>query len=178
MRYLEETSEEEITNLLTYSGFILLAFELVKGLVVNPIKAFYADVEFGKGLPFSSYEEDVLSRHKNQFEACLLYLRDFMQAIDTDDVLTVQALRKHRNELAHDLPNMMHDLDIEKHIALLENTDKVLFKLSNHNAYMNIGAGPKFKNLGIDWNTVKGGEYVLFESIVQKVKLLKIKSMA
>lgn len=176
MRNLEDTSEEELTNLLTYSGFVLMAFELVKGLVVNPIKAFYSDVEFG--LPFSNYEEDVMSRHKNQFEACLLYLRDFMQVIDDDDLLTVQTLRKHRNELAHDLPNMMHNIDIDKHIGLLEGTDKVLFKLSNHNAYMNIGSDPKFKDLGIDWSSVKGKEYMLFESIVQKIKLLKLESMA
>ena len=55
--------------------------ELVKSLIVRPIKAFYSHVTFGPGMPFKSYEEDVLSRHRNEFEACLLYLRDFMQCV-------------------------------------------------------------------------------------------------
>jgi len=38
-----------------------------------------------------------------EFQACLLYLRDFMKAIDSKDVLTIQGLRKHRNDLAHGL---------------------------------------------------------------------------
>lgn len=41
---------------------------------------------------------------QNEFEACLLYLRDFMETLDVDDVNTIQALGIHRNELAHDLP--------------------------------------------------------------------------
>lgn len=169
----EKLTEEELTQVLTYAGFILVAFELVKSMIVNPIKVFYQDMTFGKGMPFKSYEEDVLSMHKNQFEACLLYLRDFMEALDSEDVLTIQALRKHRNDLAHDLPSMLIDIDVENHLPLLEKTDKALFKLSNYRTYMEIGADPEFQNKGIDWDTVKGPEYVLFEEVLNKVKILQ-----
>ena len=124
-------------------------------------------------MPFKSYEEDVLSRHKNQFEACLLYLRDFMEAIDSEDVLTIQALRKHRNDLAHDLPNMLGNIDVEDHLPLLQKTDKALFKLSNYRTYIEIGSDPAFQNKGIDWDTIKGPEYELFEEIINKVKTLR-----
>ena len=90
-------SEDDLTRSLTYAGFVLLAFELVKSLIVDPIKLFYRDTTFSVG-PFKSYELDVMSGHKNEFEACLLYLRDFMEAIDSNDVLAIQGLRKHRNE--------------------------------------------------------------------------------
>ncbi len=113
-------TEEELTSALAYAGFILVAFELVKSLTVNSTKAFYSNITFSSGSPFKSYEEDVLSRHKNQFESCLLYLRDFMGAIDSEDVLTIHALRKHRNDLAHDLPGMLHNLVIKQNLALLE----------------------------------------------------------
>ncbi len=62
---------------------------------MGPIKAFYADMAFGQGMPFKTYQEDVRARHKNEFEACLLYLRDFMEALDVDDVKTIQELRTH-----------------------------------------------------------------------------------
>ncbi len=169
----EKLTEEELTRVLTYAGFILVAFELVKSMIVIPIKIFYQDTTFGKGMPFKSYEEDVLPRHKNQFEASLLYLRDFMEAIDSEDVLTIQELRKHRNDLAHDLPSMLTDIDIENHLPLLEKTDKALFKLSNYRTYIEFGADPEFQNKGINWDTVQGPEYALFGEVLNNLKILK-----
>jgi hypothetical protein len=171
MSNLEKFSETDLTQALAYSGFILIAFELVKSIIVSPIKAFYKDITFDESMYFKSYEDDVLSRHKNQFEACLLYLRDFMEAIDDEDVLTIQALREHRNELAHDLPNMLDKLDVKSHFSLLEKTNKTLFKLSNYRVYMEVGNDPSFQNKGIDWATVKGAEYELFEEILGKVSV-------
>ena len=46
----------------------------------------------------------------------------------------------------------------------------MIFKLSNYRAYMEIGADPEFR--GIDWATAKGGEYLLFERVVESMKLL------
>ena len=46
----------------------------------------------------------------------------------------------------------------------------MIFKLSNYRASMEIGADPEFH--GIDWETAKGGEYLLFEQAVKSMKLL------
>ena len=168
-----ELTEEELTRSLAYAGFILVAFELVKSLIIKPIKFFYSNATFGDGMPFKTFEEDVLFRHKNEFEACLLYLRDFMEAIDSDDLLAIQALRKHRNDLAHDLVNKLHNMGIKSYAPLLEKANKVLFKLSNYRTYMEIGADPEFQNTGIAWETVKGHEYMIFEEVLKKVKILQ-----
>jgi hypothetical protein len=173
MNKVENLTEEELTRALAYAGFILVAFELVKSLIVKPIKEFYTGVTFGNGLSFKSYENDVLSRHQNEFEACLLYLRDFMKAIDSDDFLAIQGLRKHRNDLAHDLVNKLHDLEIERYLTLLEKINKALFKLSSYRTYMEIGSDPEFQNKGIDWDAVKGHEYMVFEEVLNKVKILR-----
>lgn len=173
MPKVAELTEEDLTRSLAYVGFILLAYELVKSLIVNPIKEFYSHTTFGAGMPFKSYEEDVLSRHKNEFEACLLYLRDFMKAINSDDLLAIQGLRKHRNDLAHDLANKLHTLKIESYQPLLDKADKALFKLSNYRAYMEIGADPEFQNKGINWETAKGHEYIIFEEVLNKVRILQ-----
>lgn len=165
-------SETDLTKSLAYAGFVLLAYELVKSLIVEPIKLFYRDTTFGAG-PFKSYEADVKARHKNEFEACLLYLRDFMQAIDADDVMAIQALRTHRNELAHDLPNRLKRLDVDSYAPLLESADRALFKLSNYRTYMEIGHDPEFNDKGIDWATAYGTEYMIFREVVEKVKILR-----
>jgi hypothetical protein len=174
MTLIENMESAKIARVLTYAGLVLVGYELVKGMIVGPIKAFYADITFGQGLPFKSYEEDVRFRHANEFEACLLYLRDFMKAIDSEDVLTIQAFRKHRNDLAHNLPNHL-SLNIEEFKPLLEKVNRTLFKLSNYRAYMEVGADPAFK--GVDWERVRGHEYVLFEKIVESVKLLSLERL-
>jgi hypothetical protein len=175
-RDVETLTKEELTRVLAYAGLVLVAFELIKSLIVKPIKAFYCNVTFGPGLPFKSYEHDVLSRHRNEFEACLLYLRDFMEAIGADDMEAIQALREHRNSVAHDLANRLHALKIEDHALTLERASKALFKLSNYRTYIEIGSDPAFQNRGIDWNAIKGHEYELFEEVVNKVKLLQMDS--
>jgi hypothetical protein len=145
----------------------------LRSLIVKPIKAFYSNVTFGVGMPFKSYEDDVLSRHRNEFEACLLYLRDFMEAIDTEDMDAIQVLRKHRNDVAHDLVNRLHVLKVDSYATLLARADRALFKLSNHQTYIEIGSDPAFQNRGIDWSTVKGHEYLLFEEVLDKIKILQ-----
>ncbi len=173
MNKISDLTEEEITQALAYAGLILVAFELVKSLIVKPIKTFYWNMTFSDGGPFKSYEEDVLIRHKNEFEACLLYLRDFMKVIDSGDVSIIQELRKHRNDLAHNIAHKLQTQEIERDLFLLEKASKALFKLSNHQMYIEIGADPKFKNKGIDWETAKGPEYALFEEVRNKIRVFK-----
>ncbi len=175
MSKISDLTDEELTGVLTYTGLILVAFELVKSLIVKPIKAFYLGATFGEGLPFKSYEEDVLFRHENECEACLLYLCDFMKAIDSDDVLVIQDLRKHRNDLAHNIARKLQAEDIERDVVLLERVNKTLFKLSSYRTYMEIGADPEFKNKGIVWDSEKGHEYVIFEEVLNKIRALEAK---
>jgi hypothetical protein len=166
----EDLRPDVLGRRLAYAGYGLVAYELVKSMIVGPIKAFYADTTFGQGMPFKSYDDDVKARHKNQFEACLLYLRDFMEALDADDVKTIQDLREHRNDLAHNLARKLPDLRLGENKALWPKVDRTLFKLSNYRAYMEIGADPEFR--GIDWASAKGTEYLLFERVVESMKLL------
>ena len=130
----------------------------------------YADTTFGAGMPFTTYAQDVRARHENEFEACLLHLRDFMEALDGNDVSTIQSLRKHRNDLAHNLAGKLSTIDFGESRSLWDKVDRTIFKLSNYRAYMEVGADPEFR--GIDWASAKGGEYLLFEQVVEGMKLL------
>lgn len=170
-RSLQHLSPEELTRRLTYAGLVLVAFEILKGMIVGPIKAFYADTTFGTRMPFKSYDEDVKSRARDEFEACLLYLRDFMKSLNADDVHTIQELRLHRNALAHDLPQMLPTLNLEDYRSLWHRVDQTLYDLSRYRTYMEIGADPEFKDIDWETDTVKGDEYLLFEQIVKKVQL-------
>ena len=121
-------------------------------------------------MPFTTYAEDVRARHENEFEACLLYLRDFMKALDGVDVSSIQSLRKHRNDLAHNLSRKLSIIDFGESQSLWDKVDRTIFKLSNYRAHMEIGADPEFR--GIDWVSAKGGEYLLFEQVVGSMRVL------
>ena len=175
MNKIGDLTDEELTEVLVYTGLILVAFELIKTLIIRPIKAFYWHMTFGEGMPFKSYKEDVLIRHKNEFEACLLYLRDFMKAIDSDDVLVIQELRKHRNDLAHNIVHKLQAQEIERDVFLMERVSKTLFKLSNYQTYMEIGADPEFQKKEIDWESLKGHEYIILEEVFNKIRLFEAK---
>ena len=164
---------EAVRDRLTQSGLVLLAFELVKKLIVRRVKDFYADTTFGRGLPFQSYEQDVLSRHKIVFEASLRYLRDHMQAIDAEDERKVQGLREYRNRIAHDLPNIIVSMSVEESSRILKDARDCLFKLSNFWVYIDIGADPDFRDQGIDWDTVAGSEFMLLDEIIRQLEELK-----
>ena len=170
MPSIDQLAADQLNQRLTCAGIILLAYELVKSMIVGPIKLFYLDSAFSETAPFKSYEHDVASRHRNELEACLLYLRDFMEVIDSSDVLTIQSLRKHRNELAHDLVNRLPSLQVDEYQSLLTNVDRTPFKLSRYRAYMEISADPEFA--GIDWATAKVHEYALFETARGKLNAL------
>lgn len=94
----------------------------------------------------------------------------FHECIDDADFKAIQALRGHRDDLAHNLVHRLPVLRSVDYELLWNSVDRAIFKLSNHRAFMEIGADPEFQ--GIAWGTAKGGEYLLFEKAVEGVRLL------
>jgi hypothetical protein len=164
---------DDLNRNLVYAGLFLLAFELVRDLVTDRVRGFYADVTFGPGMPFRSYEKDVLSLHKNVFEASLLYLRDHFEAIRLEDIVAIQSLRKHRNDLAHRLPQLIAEMDPAENERLLIEARESLFRLSNFWTYIDIGSDPEFTSLDIDWTTVAGGDLMLLDQIIDQTRSLR-----
>jgi hypothetical protein len=80
--WIQNLDREHIAKRLTYAGLVLVAYELVKGMIVDPIKAFYHNTTFHPSMPFKSYEKDVRWRHSNEFEASLLFDADHVGHAD------------------------------------------------------------------------------------------------
>jgi hypothetical protein len=170
---LYSLSPGELNRNLVHAGLILMAFELVKTLVVERVKAFYDGVTFGEGLPFKSYEHDVLSRHKHVFEASLLYLKDHFEAISADDLSAIQALREHRNDIAHHPPRLLPNMDQLESENMLSNARESLFRLSNFWVYIDVGADPEFTSQNIDWQAVAGEDLILLDHIIEQTRRIR-----
>ena len=166
-----ELSPEETTRNLVHAGLFLVAFELIKQLVVKRVESFYNGIEYGPGGPFKNYKADVLVRHKHVFEASLLYLRDHFEAISAEDLDAIQRLREYRNEIAHNLPTMLGAMDPVSSEALLVRARESLFRLSNFWVYIDVGADPEFRDT--DWKTVYGSDLVLLDRIIDQTHSLR-----
>ena len=90
------------SNLIAASLF-LAAFEMLRSSVISPIRDFFS-CGFDQNGPIvdPKYETKVLSLDKSPLRASLLWLKD-MDVISLDDMLIVDRIREHRNQLAHEL---------------------------------------------------------------------------
>lgn len=159
---VESLSPGELNRNLIYAGLFLAAFELIKELVTRPVKGLYAYTytSSGTAIPCHDYEQDVLARHKNEFEASLLYLRDYLEAISSEDFMAIQVLRKHRNDIAHNLPRMLPVMDPAENERLLSRARESLFRLSNFWIKIDIGSDPEFTSQDVDWEQVVGEDFI------------------
>lgn len=168
VEFPDSLSPAELNRNLVYAGLFLVAFELVRELVINRVKGFYANTTFGPGMLFRTYEQDVLARHKHAFEASLLFLRDHFEAISPDDVMAIQALREHRNVIAHELPRILPIMDPSENERLLLRAREALFRLSNFWVFIDIGADPEFKSKALDWKQIAGEDLMLLDHIIHE----------
>jgi hypothetical protein len=104
-------------NLITISLFIS-AFEMFKDRVMEKPKTFFSNGFDQNGLILDDrYKVEVLSKNKNRLYASLLWFKE-MGAIDDPDIQAFDAVRKHRNEVAHELldflSNAERNLDVAK----------------------------------------------------------------
>ncbi len=115
-------------NLLTISLFIT-AFENFKESVISKPVAFFCDGFNENGYILDEkYNTDVLSLSKSKLYATLLWLQT-LEAIDQHDILKFDAIRKHRNEVAHEtmefLANAEKNFDVTKFTDLITLLTKI-----------------------------------------------------
>ena len=121
-------------NLIGIALFIS-AYEMFKDKVVEKPVYFFSDT-FDKDGPVTGeeYRAEVLSLSKNRLEASLLWFQQ-MEALDQADMDSFHRIRKHRNELTHEMVEFLSDsrksLDVELFqslIALLTKVEKWWFE--------------------------------------------------
>lgn len=117
-------------NLIAISLFIA-AFEMFKDRVIEKPETFFSDGFDENGLIINErHKSEVLSKSKSPLYASLLWFRE-MEAIDDNDIAKFDDIRKHRNEVTHELLSFLSDVKrnfeverFEKLIALLSKIEK------------------------------------------------------
>ncbi len=117
-------------NLIAISLFIS-AFEMFKDSVISKPEIFFSNGFDENGLLVGEeYKSEVLAKSKSPLYASLLWFKE-MGAIDDSDIEIFNGIRKHRNEVTHELLSYVSDakknFQVEKFqelIALLSKIEK------------------------------------------------------
>jgi hypothetical protein len=117
-------------NLIAISLFIS-AFEMFKDRVIEKPETFFSDGFDENGLIINErHKSEVLSKSKSPLYASLLWFKE-MEAIDDNDIAKFDDIRKHRNEVTHELLSFLSDAKrnfeverFEELIALLSKIEK------------------------------------------------------
>ncbi len=105
-------------NLIVASLF-LAAYETLRASIIDQIRNFFWHGFNGRGDIISpNYQAKVLSLASSPLRASLLWLKS-QGAIDDSDIDRIQEIRRHRNDLAHNLPKFIATAEAEINAELL-----------------------------------------------------------
>ena len=158
-------SQTLLTNLLMTSLY-LLAFELLKNTVVERIKGFFTfDYVNGDAEVDSQYQE-VKDLHRSAFQASLIWLQQ-NDAITIDDLHLVDAIRRHRNEIAHELPQLLSDVKRNIDTQSFENIRYLLNKIELWLIKeVDIPTNIDFDGVGVKDEDIRPGSIIMLDAIV------------
>lgn len=101
-------------NLLIASSF-LVGYELLHSTIVQGVKDFYCTLDTPREI--KQYNEKMKSLHKDRMVASCLWLQN-RGAITPEEVAVLAKIREHRNLIAHELPAVLidHEMEIDSNL--------------------------------------------------------------
>ena len=117
------------------------------------------------------YRQDVLSRHpKSQYRASCAWLVE-MGALTADEVETLEAIYEHRKVIAHELPKLLIDPDLDVHTDLLVAAIECVRKLGVFWGSIEVDTNPDWDGQDVDYDDIKSGAYLLMEYLASFAEL-------
>lgn len=120
---------ESLKGNLIAASLFLAAYETLRASVIEQIQSFFT-FGFDQNGPIvdDAYRLKVLALDASPLRASLLWLKEH-NVIDEDDMKSVDDIRKHRNELAHDLPKFITTVEAEINVQLLGRICELVTKI-------------------------------------------------
>jgi hypothetical protein len=160
---------EQLKANLIRASIYLSSYELLKSAVVRNPRGFFNMGHPVPGEDSPEYKAEVVALHpRDRFHASCLWFKK-MDAIDDSDVTTIEEIRTHRNDIAHELPKYLGDSRFQVNMQLL---DSIHFMLSKVERWwireIEMGVDYQHDNVDIDAipnKEIKSGTMVMMELI-------------
>lgn len=105
--WLKFLNPESLRTNLIAASLYLSAYETLRSTIIDQVRSFFVVGFSGTTETISGdYKLKVTALHSSLFKASTMWLEQ-MGAIDDEDVQALDAIREHRNEIAHGLPSFV-----------------------------------------------------------------------
>lgn len=167
-------------NLLVAS-LVLAGFELLKTTIEDRVKAFLCKVKIKENgkleyIMTQDYKSEVSERkipgidkkrHKDYhlFYSSCLWLKE-MKAINEKDIDDLEKIRKQRNDIAHNLVNLLIDDDSNINFDLLKKIQQLLLKIEKWWIVEVELSDPYYIKFEIDENNIQTGLTILLDYLI------------
>ena len=165
--YLKLLSVEYTKINLMTAAIYLAAYELLKSSIIDDVKGFWVSVEAtGESKMLEAYRNEVLMLDQSVFVASCKWLQS-MEALSDKDIKDLLDIRNHRHQIAHELPELLVDDEVNINIKYLFNIQKLLnkidtWRIKEEELYTN----PEFIGLDIDKIDVKSGKMMVLNHLI------------
>jgi hypothetical protein len=150
---------------LAQAGLYVLAYEMLKNSLIGRPKGFFT---MGRK-DNARYKEVVSSRHPNILIASCLWFQE-VGAITEADTAAVLLFREHRNYIAHELPNVLLDPNVQIDTAKLIGIFELLCKIDRWWIMeVEVPTNPDFDRQQIDPGDVRSGSMEFVRYLINVV---------
>jgi len=140
---------------------------MLRGSVIDQIRSFYTD-GFDENGPIvdDAYSLKVLSLDKSCFRASLLWLEEH-DVVTEDDMASFDDIRRHRNELAHNLPEFITTAGREINAHLLTRICELVTKIDKWWILeFEIPVNSEYDGREIDAAGVRSGRMIFLQAMI------------
>jgi hypothetical protein len=152
---------------LILSALYLAAYELLKDSIIDSIRGFFTlKYVNGKFEVDEQYNAEVLTLHKDLLQASCIWLEQ-MGAINKEEIQEIEKIRKHRNEVAHELPKLLVDSDLNLNIGYFVRIRELLEKIEAWWVKnFEIPVNPDFDGIEVDDKDIQPGRVIALNHLI------------
>ncbi len=158
---------DAIKSNLMLSALYLMAYELLKDAVIDNIRAFFAfEHEDDRAIPDKRYDDEVIRTHKDHLHASCLWL--YRNGVITDrEVEEIESIRRHRNQVAHELPKLLGDTTLNLNVGYFLRIRELLEKIEVWWVQnVDIPANQDFDGEEVDATDIRPGRVMILDYVI------------
>lgn len=167
MDYNKFLNPDAIKSNLILSALYLTAYELLKDAIIDNIRDFFSfEYKDGKTIPDKQYEDEVVRVHKYLLYASCLWLKR-NDVITESEVEEIENIRKHRNQVAHELPKLLSDIDLNLNVGYFLRIRELLEKIEIWWVKnVEIPVNPDFDGVEVNEKDIRPGRVMALDYVI------------
>jgi hypothetical protein len=167
--WLKFLNPDSLRSNLISASLYLAAYEILRSSVIDQIRSFFT---FGWSADEGDkvdprYEAEVVSLAKSPLRASALWLLQ-QGIIDGDNLSTLDRVREHRNNIAHNLSKFVSSADAHVDVALFQAIYELVTKIDRWwIAEVEIPTNPDYDEREIDYDGIQSSNMIFLRVLVE-----------